>query len=1233
MLNEQIPRDGIAVIGLAGRFPGARDVGQFWNSLCQAEECLAFGKGGDPDSASSSHYVDCYGELPGFDEFDAEFFGINMHDALLLDPQCRVFLEEAWKALEDSGYLRQRSRVTTGVFAGSKASNYLGYYCGVRPQRPPTPFEASLFAEPSQLVTRVAYHLDLHGPALYVQSACSTSIAAISQACNSLLAGECDLALAGAVTLLLPPRTGYTHRPGMIYSSDGHTRAFDASASGTVLTSGVGVVVLKPLADAIRDRDRVYATILSVATNNDGRAKVGFTAPSIQGQAEVIERAISKARITADSLSYIEAHGTATLVGDPIEVAGLTRAFRKFTARKEFCGLGSVKTNIGHLDAAAGMAGFIKTALALHHRTLPGQLHYSTPNPKLGLAASPFYIVDTTRPWHSDTPRTAGVSAFGMGGSNAHLILQEFNHAVETIAQELRPQQASDPQLVVISAHTAASLDALRSGIGQQLLQPGAGQLPDVAFTLQTSREQFAYRIAVTGSDASEVAAKLNEEQCIEPVNPATRGPVFMFPGQGSIYFGAGRELYHRLPCFRKAFDECRDIVLEDTGLDLRGILFMAAAEWDLYDTYRSQLCLFALEYALAQAWLAAGVTPSALIGHSLGEYVAACLAGLFSLDGALRLVAARGRCMRDTTEGRMLAVMAPLATVQQLISPELSIAAHNAPESYVVSGSVAAIEAFKNKCPQDIRCLSLHVQRGFHSSLMDPAVEEFARAFDGVGFGELSIPLISNLDGLPATSQGMASSHYWQSHLRGSVQFSAGIQNLIHAGHSGFLEVGPGTTLVGLARQHSAPDTPLSTFTSLTAEATEKGAELKTLLVSLGKQWSSGVDVDFGLLHAGKTPAHVSLPTYVFSPQRFWPCELDSRATQPQPAASRLPRSNSKRSDPMSSIEEALLAIWRDVLDIAQIPSGSDFFEINGTSVLALDLLERISERFGVNLQVSWVFRHRTVQAQAAALRAHKALNSPKEAALSLTLTRLSAPKRLFLVHPSAAGAEVYADFANHLDGDVEVIAFDHPLIRDAGARYGSIEDLARSYVDELVSGYPADSYSLGGWSLGGVIAYEMARQLTAREFEVSGLYLIDSAVTSQSDCALWDEALNVLSRHLPNAIANAPSTHVTKARNAIYNDYLLMKNYSGYALSNFPARLYKATKLTYALDGQKLDQAEIEVLREHVQALFASPDNGWSKYLSTMSIVPLSADHFELLRGPVVSRLAEDLRPLLRQ
>lgn len=873
----------IAIIGMSGRFPGARNVTEFWRNLREGVESISFfsdeelaAAGIEPATLNSPDYVKAGGVLDGVELFDAAFFGFNPKEADTLDPQQRIFLESAWEALEDAGYDPETYDGLIGVYAGSAASSYvMNLYSHPELIGALGDFQIGLGNDKDSLTTSVSYKLNLKGPSMAIQAACSTSLVAVVVACQNLLSYQCDMALAGGVRISLPQAFGYIYQEGGIMSPDGHCRAFDAEARGTVGGNGVGLVLMKRLEEALADGDQVYAVIKGAAINNDGAVKVGYTAPSIEGQAQVIGLAQAIAGVDAETITYVEAHGTGTDIGDPIEVAALSQAFRASTEKNSFCAIGSVKTNIGHLDTAAGVAGLIKTVLALRHRMIPPSLNFEQPNPKIDFAESPFYVNSSLKAWETNgAPLRAGVSSFGIGGTNAHVVLEE---APPVAADD---DDEGNEQLLVLSARTRNALDVMTLNLAAHLKQNPALKLRDVAYTLQMGRRAFSHRRAIvcrSVSDAVSVLEAADSKRVLTSERtPPGRPVVFMFPGQGSQHVGMARETYRNEQVFREQVDHSCELLKPHLGIDLREVIFAEEGEGEdaelrLQQTSLAQPALFVIEYALARLWMHWGIRPQAMIGHSLGEYVAATLAGVFSLEDALRLVAARGRLMQSMPRGAMLAVQLPARDVTPLLGAELEIAAVNVPSTCVVSGEAESIARLEAQLSAEGHASHrLQTSHAFHSQMMDAMLEEFAAEVQKVQLNPPQLPYVSNRTGDFVTAAESASAAYWVEHLRRTVRFGEGLERFFRHTDWLLLEVGPGQTLSGLARQHAEKPAEQVTLSSL-PHRNDRQSDYSFLLNQLGRIWLAGARVDWRQLHADKNRRRVSLPTYPFERQRFW--------------------------------------------------------------------------------------------------------------------------------------------------------------------------------------------------------------------------------------------------------------------------------------------------------------------------------------------------------------------------
>jgi phthiocerol/phenolphthiocerol synthesis type-I polyketide synthase E len=1016
MKNDDLLKDDnldIAIIGMAGRFPGAKNVDEYWDNLSLGVESISFfsdeellASGVDPAALTAPNYVKAAPLLNDVDLFDASFFGYSPREAQFMDPQHRLFLECAWEALEHAGYDAGKYKGAIGVYAGSALNTYL-LFSGLIPNLT-TDYLLTLTGNDKDfLTTRVSYKLNLTGPSVTVQTACSTSLVAVHIACQSLQIGECDMAMAGGVSVKVPQKAGYFYENGSILTPDGHCRAFDARAKGTIFGSGLGVVVLKRLKDSIADGDYLHAIIKGSAVNNDGSAKVNYTAPSLERQSEVILEALANAAVDPGMISYVETHGTGTVMGDPIEIAALTKAYRTFTQEKAYCAIGSAKPNIGHLDAAAGVAGLIKTTLALKHKMIPPSLHFQEPNPEIDFANSPFYVNTELSAWEGGpNPRLAAVNGLGGGGTNAHVILQEAP-AFES------PEEPRSSRLLLVSAKTSAALEKATSNIVRHLAQRPQANLADVAYTLQVGRKHFDHRRAVVCRDRAEAMQLLNSGPAAALSQGRTnREVVFMFSGQGAQYVNMGLDLYKTEPVFKERIDRCSEILIPHLSFDLRDVLYprekyVEQASRELNQTRTTQPALFTIEYALAGLWGAWGVRPQALIGHSIGEYVAACMADVFSLEDCLALVAARGKLMQELPGGSMLAVPLSEKQVQAMLNKRLSLAAINGPSLCVVSGETGAVEDLRKSLSRlNLDCHYLRTSHAFHSSMMDPILSEFASRVKRLRLKAPRIPFISNVTGRWITPEQVADPDYWVDHLRQTVRFAEGARSLLQGPDRVMLEVGPGQTLSALVMQCSGSASNPVVLSSL-GPPNDTRSDLAALLKALGLLWLSGVEVDWLAFNAKERRHRIPLPTYPFQRQRYWAQsqpppvfgsgKLPEYADQNQrtsPVATQQPdrpgyqasisqarldkepltftasrraeeesvRPRAVRVAPRTPVEAVVAGVWQEILGTPQVGIDDNFFALGGHSVLATKIISRVSKAFQMELPLLSLYESPTV-------------------------------------------------------------------------------------------------------------------------------------------------------------------------------------------------------------------------------------------------------------------------------
>lgn len=958
----------IAIIGMSGRFPGAANVEELWKNLLAKKNSISTWTADEIDPSvpaelrNDTDYVKARGVITDADKFDAGFFGVNPRVAALMDPQQRVFLETAWGALEDAAYDPAQFNGLIGVYAGMGNNTYFTRNVIGHPEliEQVGDFAVMTANEKDYIATRLAFEFDLRGPALSIHTACSTSLVAIAQAFKALRDGECDMALAGGIAITSPINSGIVYNEGGMYSPDGSTRTFDAQGKGTSFSDGVGIIVLKRLDDAIRDNDHIYATIKGAALNNDGSHKASFTAPSVRGQAEVIAMAQADAGVTPDQITYVEAHGTATPLGDPIEVEALTLAFGG-QKNGQHCAIGSIKSNIGHLTAAAGAAGVIKTALALKEEKIPSNVGFETPNPSIDFANSPFRVAADNIAWpRTGTPRIAGVSSFGVGGTNAHVILAEPPMAKASSASRSK-------QLFLLSAKSKTSLDAMTDNLRNWLETHPKSSLADAAYTLQVGRRHFKHRRLIVGGSHGELMEAIANKDAAaigtRELHEAAPGVVFMFPGQGSQYVNMGRDLHASEPVFAQHFDQCCTLFSKELGVDLKAIIFPKAGEEEkaaeqLKQTFYTQASLFTMHYSLAKLWMHWGITPDAMMGHSIGEFAAACLAGVFSLEDAVKLVANRGRMMQELPGGSMLSVRAAEDDVTKKLPAGCSIAANNGPQLCVVSGpheAIAQLQAELEKA--GITCKLLVTSHAFHSPMMDAIVAPYKKVVESVKLNAPRIPIISTVTAEWLKDEEAISSKYWSDHLRATVRFAQAVKFAWSDADRVMLEVGPRTTATTLARQQSSDAKKQAAVSSL-ADSAGNGNELTQLLKAVGGLWQSGVLIDWSKFYEREQRHRISLPTYAFERVRHWVDPVAMVADGGRAVASttiEAPVPN--EGDANLSPKEALIAQIKHLLEessgleLADASPDETFLEMGLDSLFLTQVATSLSKKFGVKI------------------------------------------------------------------------------------------------------------------------------------------------------------------------------------------------------------------------------------------------------------------------------------------
>lgn len=987
-MTTEFPRHAIAVIGMAGKFPGADSLSQFWDNLRRGEESVSTlseealtAAGVSADTLANPAYVRRAAMLNGIDEFDADFFGMNPYTARMLDPQQRLFLQTAWHAFEDSGYDPAGFDGLVGVFASSTASGYLMDNLmshrdvrklvgeGITVEM----FNLVLLNDKDYLATRTSHELNLRGPSLSVQTACSSSLVAVHLACQSLQTGECDMALAGASAIRVPHRVGYTFEPGAMVSPSGHCRPFDVRSDGTIFGSGVAALILKPLRAALEDGDRIHAVIRGSAVNNDGSVKVTYAAPAVAGQAEVIAEAHAVADVDASTIGFVETHGTGTPLGDPIEIEALRKAFDvSGMPRTEPCVLGSVKSNIGHLDAASGVTGLVKTILSLKNKAIPPTVHYTAPNPELHLENTPFVVANTFTPWESDGPRRAGVSSFGVGGTNAHVIVEE---APQIPSPATAP---SGPQVLLLSARTAESLQQARAALTAELSRDTDLLLSDAAFTL-AARRPHEVRMAAVVTDRADACAvltapehpKVSVSQCPPEGQPGEQRVAFLFPGQGAQHAGMAHGLYETEPVFRDTFDRCAAGFADELGIDLQAAVF--DGDDALESTDLAQPALFAVEYALAQLVMAYGVNPGALAGHSIGELVAATVAGVFDLETAIRIVSTRARLMHAAPAGAMVAVASNPVDIAEHLSAEVDLAAVNESGSCVIAGPDQAIRDLTTRLgAAGILARRVRTSHGFHSQSMDSVLAPFAEYLSTVTLHAPRIPMLSNMTGTWMTDDEATDPNRWAQHIRSTVRFADELEMLLADPQRVVVEVGPGGSLTGSALRMPGW-TESHRAVRLMRHPVQTRDDREVFLLALGQLWCAGIDVDWSKLY-GEHPRRITLPGYAFARQRYWidpdvtavrrpggPVQDGAVTAAAHPAAGQA----GGAPDARAQMQATLQRIWSQCLGVESVSAGDNFFELGGDSLVAIGVAMTASHE-GVELTPQDLYDHHTLAALA---------------------------------------------------------------------------------------------------------------------------------------------------------------------------------------------------------------------------------------------------------------------------
>jgi len=996
----------VAIIGMAGRFPGAGNIDEFWDNLKNGRETISFfseeevqARGVKEELYKNPNYVKARGLLENQEYFDAPFFNYTPIEAEIMDPQVRLFHECCWQALEHAGYDPSTYKKLIGLYAGASAAlNWEAYHFFSNKIHVLGGYAASLLRK-DYLCTKTSFKLGLRGPSFYMQTACSTSLLAIHLACQGLLSGECQMALAGGVALTHQGTAGYMYQEGTVGSDDGHCRAFDARAAGTIRGEGVGIVALKLLRRAVRDKDTIHAVIKGSAINNDGDRKVGFTAPSVLGQAEVIWAAQQMAEVQPESISYIETHGTGTRLGDPVEINALKKVFQE--NKKDSCALGSVKTNIGHLDTAAGSAGVIKTVLAMKHHQIPPSLHFETPNPEIDFTQSPFYVNAILKEWKSTGhPLRAGISSFGIGGTNVHIILEEWRNDIKTNSQiKSMPKfsgkgriDSENPdinyRLIPLSAHSKPALERMIKNLAAYLESRPEIDWTDTIYTLQVGRKRFRQRLAFVSQ---------NRQQFIDVLTNGTatasaaiqskednRPVVFMFPGQGSQYVNMGLGLYRSEPVFKEEMDRCFKILKSQMDSDLMEILYplsSSTATQTIDQTQNAQPLLFIFSYALSRLIIHWGIKPYAMIGHSIGEYVAACLAGVLSLEEALRLVYYRGQLMQNLPSGSMLSVPLTEEELKPFLTDDLSIAAINTTARSVVSGPHEAVNTLdKQLQDKGYETRILHTSHAFHSSMMDPILEKYIERVKDTKLKKPEIPYISNVSGTWITIEDALDPHYWGRHIRETVRYSEGLKELLKREDALFIEIGPGKVLSTFTTQHRDKK-PKQLVINAVRHPKDDVSDRAYLLERVGQLWAYGAALEWKNFYSGQEQPHrIPLPVYPFD-EIYYPSVVNFSELAPpsmgnvnstgetavtsreviQEVKQERPALSTPYTPPGNDLEKALVSVFEQFFGIQPVGIRDNFYELGGDSLNAVQLAE-LARKAGIGIKFQQLLMHQDI-------------------------------------------------------------------------------------------------------------------------------------------------------------------------------------------------------------------------------------------------------------------------------
>lgn len=1268
--------DHIAIIAMDGKFPGSDNLNEFWQNLIASKESISdfsneelTESGVCSDLTTNSNYVKRRGILKDIALFDSYFFEQSPNESTLTDPQHRIFLEISSNALEKAGYNPDKFIGKIGVFAGCLDSSYQTKILSNYPEfiNSFDAYQTSIANSGMYLTTKVSYKLNLTGPSLNINTACSTSLVAVIEACEQLNRHTCDLALAGGVSISFPQTEGYLYTKEWIFSEDGHCRAFTDNATGTVASNGAGVVVLKRLSDALRDHDHIEAIIIGYSVNNDAHNKIGFAAPSVKGQAKCIYEALKKANINPENIKYIETHGAGTKIGDPIEIRALTEAFRAFTTKTQFCSVGSLKTNIGHTYCAAGIAGLIKAALVVKNQQIPPTLHFKEANSNINFHSSPFYVNNKLISYKNNEleDNIASVSSFGFGGTNAHLILKEYK---EKPKERISTRKIN---IITISAKTESAIDNITKNLVSFFIK-SKPDISDAAFTLNTGRREFNHRRVFICETCDEFIDLCKNNNKLANLTKETKNNyhgniVFMFPGQGSQYPNMALGLYKNEPYFKDIVDTCFDLLNSKYNIDLLPIIFPTDKNLEdstnqLEDTLYSQISLFVIEYAIAKLFINWGINPQALIGHSFGEYTAACVAKSITLEDALFLIVNRAKLLQKLPHGAMLSINLQETEVAKILPSNLAIAAVNTSSLCTISGDKESLDNFIIKALQiyndkELNIKFLKTSKAFHSKAINIILNDYSDILQKISFVSPKIPIFSTFTGKEVYNE-ITDKNYWLEQMRHAVCFSDAIKVLINKKFTTFVEIGPGKFLSNLTKlnlSHNKNYTPVLIINSLIEPKIDNENEhftAKTTYLSLAKLWLNGINIDWSKFYQNEPGNKIELPTYPFDKQYCWPDKKYAKKLDIQKAEKDncLATTGSRFTDKIDNktitaeivetmfvskdddytyknIVLFLINIFEEILGIKDTEEDSDFFDLGGDSLSATKLITKISQYFSIKIELMDIYTSSTIKYLTAFIL--NKINLPKKINQLNSLITIKADgdkSPLIFIHPIGGAVFCYLPLIKLLEKlPCPIYCIQDPFILESGSvEFKKISEVASCYIKKIESANLAQPYNLIGSSYGGSIAWEMAKQLTDNNKKVKSIILLDSwAMLSENhrDFTAFSQVMQKHQETLNLHLKNNPISALEK-QSLLDSQWqrmqLLLAHMPSTILStqtqNINIVLFKAKNLT----------------DEYI--CIDDPKNHWQKYCqNTITSYLVDGDHESILKEPNVKFIAENLIMLL--